>query len=62
VFDEIPKYQPVAAPGPRLAVFEHSLEHVHAIVRAIASWCLPSPAELAFARERHPSAPPTSCP
>src|SRR5690349_4142485 len=52
VFDEVPEYRPLLAPGPRQFVFEHSLDHVHAIVRAIQTWCLPSIAELAFVRER----------
>ena len=52
VIDEVPEYAPFAGPGPRQAIFEHSLDHVRAIVHAIRTWCLPSPAELAFVRER----------
>jgi hypothetical protein len=52
VIDEVPEYAPLAAPGPRQAVFDHSLDHVRAIVRAIHTWCLPPPEELAFVRER----------
>jgi sugar diacid utilization regulator len=42
----------LAAPGPRQAVFDHSLDHVHAVARAISTWTLPSGDELAFVRER----------
>jgi sugar diacid utilization regulator len=52
VFDEIPEYALVAAPGPRQVVFDHSLDHVHAVVHAIRTWTLPSGDDLAFVRER----------
>ena len=52
VIDEIPEYATVAAPGQRQIVFEHSLDHVFAVVRAVRTWSLPSGYELAFVRER----------
>jgi hypothetical protein len=52
VFDEVPEYAQVDAPTSRQAVFGHSLDHVHAITRAIESWCLPSNEDLAFVRTR----------
>jgi hypothetical protein len=52
VFDEVPEYRLLLAPGPRQAVFDHSLDHVRAIARAIETWCLPSSADLTFVRER----------
>jgi hypothetical protein len=52
VINEIPEYATAAAPGQRQIVFEHSLDHVHAVVRAVRTWSLPSAHELAFVRER----------
>jgi hypothetical protein len=52
VLEEIPEYAAFAAPGPRQVVFDHSLDHVHAIVRVIETWRLPSMTELVFVRER----------
>lgn len=48
VLAEIPEYAALA----RQAVYDHSLEHVHAIAGAIRSWSLPTAAELSFVRER----------
>jgi sugar diacid utilization regulator len=52
VVNEIPEYAAAAAPGPRQIVFDHSLDHVQAIVQAIRTWSLPAGDELAFVRER----------
>src|SRR5579859_5654534 len=52
VVNEIPEYTTAAAPGQRQIVFEHSLDHVYAVVRAVRTWSLPAGPELAFVRER----------
>jgi sugar diacid utilization regulator len=52
VLEEIPEYAALASSAARQAVFEHSRDHVRAIVRAIHTWSLPTDAELAFVRER----------
>jgi GGDEF-like domain len=52
VVNEIPEYAAAAAQGPRQVVFDHSLDHVRAVVAAIRTWSLPSGDELAFIRER----------
>lgn len=51
VVNEVAEYATVA-PGQRQIVFEHSLDHVYAVVRAVRTWSLPSGPELAFVRER----------
>jgi hypothetical protein len=52
VLEEVPEYASFATPEGRRVVFEHSLDHVHAVVRTIRAWRLPTAEELAFVRER----------
>jgi sugar diacid utilization regulator len=52
VFDEIPAYRSIAAPVVHGTVLAHSLDHVHAVARAIRTWSLPSGEELVFVKTR----------
>jgi sugar diacid utilization regulator len=52
VLDEVPEFSAFTTDVARQVVLEHSLDHVHAIVRAIRSWVLPTATELVFVRER----------
>lgn len=52
VFDEIPAYRSIDAPAVHAGVLEHSLDHVHAIARAIRTWSLPSGEDLTFVKMR----------
>ena len=52
VFDEIPAYGSIAAPGGRESVLAHSRDHIHAVARAIRTWSLPFGEELVFVKTR----------
>jgi hypothetical protein len=52
VIHEVPAYAAMTSPRQRQAVHEHSTEHVHAVIRAIEMWALPTPEELAFVKAR----------
>jgi hypothetical protein len=52
VLREVPVYAGQATPELRRTVHTHSLDHVHAVVRTIRAWRLPSGEELAFVRAR----------
>jgi hypothetical protein len=52
VVDEVPEYSAFAPPAVRQMVVEHSLDQVHAIVRAIRTCRLPSTEGLVSVRER----------
>jgi hypothetical protein len=53
VFAEVPVYARLAGQEHvRQAVLKHSLDHVHAVVRTIRTWSLPSVEELQFVKER----------
>jgi DNA-binding PucR family transcriptional regulator len=52
VIQAVPEYASFASPEGKQVVYEHSLDHVHAVVRTIRAWHLPTPEELGFVRER----------
>ena len=52
VLDEVPEYSAFSPPAARQMVVEHSLDQVHAIVRAIRACRMPSTEGLVSIRER----------
>jgi sugar diacid utilization regulator len=52
VFREIPAYRALGQSEEAAIVLAHSLDHVHAVARAIRAWQLPADSELAFVRSR----------
>lgn len=52
VLEEVPAYATLRSAELRAVIFQHSLEHVHAVARTIRMWSLPTTDELVFVRER----------
>jgi len=52
VFRDVPAYHAHHTPDLQRTVLKHSVDHVHAVVRTIRTWTLPSAEELSFVRSQ----------